>query len=213
MQTSRLETEILMSEKDIPELILVSSSPYRRELLARLGLPFRAVAPKFEENHADFSDPRQLVKALACGKAMSVARDFPNAILIASDQAVWCDGKILGKPGNAERGLAQLKKLRDRPHEFFMALFLYHTGLKQQQEYLVSGAAQLRRDLTDAELRNYIEVDKPFDCAGAARLEGRGLLLYDRLDCEDWTAIIGLPLMALTTALRKWEYPLFSKNS
>jgi septum formation protein len=201
----------MIIDKSLPDLILVSTSPYRRDLLARLGLPFQTVAPKFEENHAGFSDPRELVKALARGKAMSVAKDFSNAILIASDQAVWLDGEILGKPGNAERALQQLQRLRGGLHKFYMGLFLYHTGTKQSQEYLVSGSAHLRRDLTDEELRAYIELDKPFDCAGAAKIEGRGLLLYERLVCEDWSAIIGLPLISLTTALRRWRYPLFPK--
>ncbi|MDZ7288634.1 MAG: Maf family protein [candidate division KSB1 bacterium] len=200
-----------MNQK-IPELILVSTSSYRRKLLEQLGLPFRAVAPKFEENHLDFSDPRDLVKALSRGKAMSVAGEFPNAILIGSDQAVWFDGKILGKPGNAVRALEQLQRLRGKLHKFYMGLFLYHTGIKQSQEFLVSGSASLRRDLTDEELRAYIELDKPFDCAGAAKIEGRGLMLYETLICDDWSAIIGLPLMTLTTGLRKWGYPIFLQS-
>jgi septum formation protein len=202
-----------VSDQKIPNLILVSTSPYRRELLARLGLPFQTVAPKFEENHTDFSDPGKLVTAVARGKAMSVAGDFPNAILIASDQAVWCDGEILGKPGNAGRALQQLQRLREKEHEFYTGLFLHHTGIEQSQTFLICGSAHLRRDLTNEELQAYIELDKPFDCAGAAKIEGRGLLLYEKLICDDWSAIIGLPLIKLTTALRQWKYPLFLKDA
>ncbi len=198
-----------MPDNNLPTLILVSSSPYRRKQLEQLGLPFRAVAPKFDENHAGFSDPRELVKAQARGKAMSVADEFPNAILIASDQAVWVDGEILGKPGNAERALEQLQKMRRTLHKFYMSLFLYHTGLKREQEHLVSGSGYFHRNLTDDELQAYIGLDQPFDCAGAARIEGRGILLYDTLRCDDWTAIVGLPLMTLTKALRQWGYPIF----
>ncbi len=204
-----------MSEvaNNIPDLILVSSSPYRRKQLEQLGLPFRAVVPKFEEDHTRSADPRELVKVQARGKAMSVAEEFPNAILIASDQAVWVDGEILGKPGNAERALEQLQKMRRTLHKFYMGLFLYHTGLKQEQEHLVSGSGYFHRNLTDEELREYIALDQPFDCAGAARIEGRGILLYDSLRCDDWAAIVGLPLMALAKALRQWGYPIFQKVS
>jgi septum formation protein len=198
-------------DKSIPDLILVSSSPYRRKQLEQLGLPFRAVAPKFEEDDTRFADPRELVKARARGKAMSVAEEFSHAILIASDQAVWVEGEILGKPGNAERALEQLQKMRRALHKFYMGLFLYHTGLKQEQEHLVSGSGYFHRNLTDDELRAYIALDEPFDCAGAARIEGRGIMLYDSLRCDDWTAIVGLPLMTLTKALRQWGYPVFPK--
>lgn len=201
-----------VSDRNIPELILVSTSLYRRKQLEQLGLPFRAVAPKFDESKTSLSDPRELVKALAAGKAMSVAADFPNAILIASDQAVWVDGEILGKPGTAEAAFEQLKKMRQELHKFYMGLFLYHAGLKKSQEFLISGTGRFRRDLTDEELRAYIELDKPFDCAGSARIEGRGIMLYDSLRCDDWNAIIGLPLIALTTALRQWEYPIFPRE-
>ncbi len=193
----------------IPELILASTSPYRQELLARLGLKFRAVAPRFEEAHEHNGAPAALALELARGKAMSVARDFPNALLIGCDQVVWFEGRVLGKPGAKERALQELRALRGRTHEFYMGLFLYHTGKKQTQEFIVKGSAKLRADLTEEELRRYIEIDNPIDCAGSAKTEGVGLMLFERLDCEDWTAIIGLPIIALTTGLRNWGYPLF----
>lgn len=195
-----------------PELILVSTSPYRQELLARLGLKFRAVAPRFEESHAHNGDPAALALELARGKTMSVAEAFPNAILIGSDQVVWFEGRVLGKPGSKERAFAELRALRGRTHEFYMGLFLYHTGKKAAQEFVVKGSAKLRADLTEEELRHYIEIDNPVDCAGSAKTEGLGLMLFERLDCEDWTAIIGLPIIALTTGLRKWDYPLFDNH-
>lgn len=195
---------------DSPELVLVSTSPYRKELLARLGLKFRAVAPRFEETHEHEGDPAALALALARGKAMSVAEDFPNAILIGSDQVVWFESRVLGKPGTPERALHELLALRGHVHEFYMGLFLYHTEKKAGQEFIVKGSAKLRADLTAEELRRYIEIDNPIDCAGSAKTEGAGLMLFERLDCEDWTAIIGLPLIALITGLRKWGYPLFS---
>ncbi|MEK7728462.1 MAG: nucleoside triphosphate pyrophosphatase [candidate division KSB1 bacterium] len=194
---------------DAPELILASTSPYRQELLARLGLKFRALAPRFEETHEHNGDPAALALELARGKAMSVAEDFSNAILIGCDQVVWFEGRVLGKPGSKERAFEELLALRGRTHEFYMGLFLYHTEKKAAQEFMVKGSAKLRADLSDNELARYVEIDNPIDCAGSAKTEGVGLMLFDRLDCEDWTAIVGLPIIALTTGLRNWGYPLF----
>jgi septum formation protein len=192
-----------------PELILVSTSPYRRELMTRLQLPFRAVEPRFEENHQAYDDPRKLVLELARGKAMSVAEDFPNDILIGSDQIVWFEGRPLGKPLTPERALQQLQTFRGKEHEFFTGLFLYDGRRHASQDFCIAGRARLRADLSDDELRDYIALDNPLHSAGGAKTEGPGLMLYDKLDCEDWTAIIGLPVMALATGLRKWGYPLF----
>jgi septum formation protein len=200
-------------QRKTPNLVLVSTSSYRQELLRRAGLKFTAVAPRFEETHVHNGDPAELALALARGKVMSVAADFPNAILIGSDQIVWFENRVLTKPGTPERALAELKNLRGRSHEFYMGLFLFHTGLQAAQEFVVKGSATLRADLTDAELRRYIELDDPVNCAGSAKIEGPGLLLFEKMDCEDWTAIIGLPLMKLTTALRHWRCPIFANET
>ena len=194
---------------DVPELILVSTSPYRRELLERLRVPFRTVVPRFKEDHHASDDPRRLVLELSRGKAMSVAADFPRAILIGSDQIVWCEGRPQGKPATPERALRQLQSLRGKDHEFYTGLFLHHTGRSTSQEYCVIGRGRLRADLTDDELRAYIALDDPVNSAGAVKTEGPGLMLFDKLECEDWTAIIGLPVMALVSSLRKWGYPIF----
>lgn len=177
--------------------------------MQRAGLKFHTVAPRFEEVHDNHDDPTKLALALAAGKAMSVATDFPNAILIGSDQVVWFENRILTKPGTPERALEELKVLRGRTHEFYMGLFLFHTGLQVSQEFVVKGSARLRADLTDDELRRYIEIDDPVNCAGSAKIEGPGLLLFERMDCDDWTAIVGLPMIQLATALRKWGYSIF----
>ncbi len=201
-----------MPSSTTPELVLASTSPYRRELMSRLGLPFRAVVPRFEEMHEHEGDPAALALALARGKAMSLAADFDNAIIIGSDQVVWFDGHVLGKPGTQDRAWQELRALRGHTHEFYMGLFLYHTARKAAQEFVVPGSAKLRADLRDEELRRYVEMDNPLDCAGSAKTEGPGLMLFERLDCEDWTAIIGLPVIALTTALRQWGYPLLGPS-
>jgi len=198
-----------ISNIPLPDLILASTSPYRQELMHRAGLKFRAVAPRFEEVYDPLSNPAELALALARGKAMGVAADFPNAILIGSDQVVWFENRVLTKPGTPERAFNELKSLRGRMHEFYMGLFLFHTGLPASQEFVVKGSAKLRADLTDDELRRYVELDDPVNCAGSAKIEGLGLMLFERMDCEDWTAIIGLPMIKLTTALRRWDYPVF----
>lgn len=196
-------------QSKFPELILVSTSPYRQQLMSQMGLNFRAVAPRFDENHIHNGGPAKLALELARGKTMSVADDFHNAILIGSDQVVWFDGHVLGKPGTPERALQELQRLRGRTHEFYMGLYLYHTALRASQEFIVNGSAQLRADLSDEELRAYIALDNPVDCAGSAKTEGPGLMLFERLACEDWTAIVGLPMIKLTTALRKWGVAVF----
>lgn len=201
-----------MLDKNIPALILVSTSPYRQELMQRAGLRCHIVAPRFEETHIHNGDPAELALALARGKVMSVAADFPNAILIGSDQIVWFENRVLLKPGTPERALAELMHLRGHTHEFFMGLFLFHTGLSASQECVVQGTAKLRADLTEEELRRYIAIDHPVNCAGSAKIEGAGLLLFERMDCEDWTAIIGLPMIQLATALRRWGYPIFEET-
>jgi septum formation protein len=193
----------------LPDLILVSTSPYRQELMKQARLPFRAVAPRFDETHAHNGHPAELALDLARGKVTSVATDFSNAILIGSDQIVWFENHALTKPGTPERALHELKNLRGRIHEFYTGLFLFHTGLQASQEFVIKGSARLRADLTDDELRRYIELDNPVNCAGSAKIEGPGLMLFERMDCEDWTAIIGLPIIKLTTALRQWGYPIF----
>ncbi|MDZ7268220.1 MAG: Maf family nucleotide pyrophosphatase [candidate division KSB1 bacterium] len=194
----------------IPDLILVSTSPYRRELMAKMGFRFRAVAPRFTEEHVHHRNPGELALALARGKALSVASDHPHAILIGSDQVVWFEGRVLTKAGSPERAWRELQSLRGKTHEFYMGLFLHHTTAGLSQEFLIKGTGRLRADLSDEELRTYVALDNPSDCAGSVKTEGPGLLLFERLDCEDWTAIIGLPIIALTTALRKWNYPIFA---
>ena len=196
-------------ESPHPELVLASTSPYRKQILENLQLKFRCFNPHFEEIHDNTERPEKLAIVLARGKAMSIAQNFRNAIVIGSDQIVWYEGEVLCKPGSQQRAFEELKRLRGHVHQFFMGLFLYHTELEESQEFVVTGAAKLRRDLTDKELMQYVKRDNPIDCAGSAKTKGCGLMLFERLDCEDWTAIVGLPVIALTTGLRKWKYPLF----
>jgi len=196
----------------VPPLVLVSTSPYRREVMQRLRLPFQVVAPRFEENHEEYDDPRRMVLALSRGKAMSVAADFADAVLIGSDQIVWFEGAPIGKPMSREVAVHRLQALRGRDHEFYTGLYLYDCRRRESQEFCIVGRGRLRDDLSDEELRAYVALDDPVHSAGAVKTEGPGLMLFDKLACEDWTAIIGLPVMALATGLRRWGYPLFFQD-
>lgn len=185
----------------MPELILASTSPYRRELLTRLGIPFRCEAPVCDEEaiKKEGHAPRELAERLAALKAQSLAGKHPGAILIGSDQLASGPAGILGKPGTRAAALAQLEALSGRTHELITALAVWRDG----RLWMHTDVARLTmRALTRAELERYVDADRPFDCAGSYRLEARGIALFERIDAEDHSAIVGLPLMALAGQLR-----------
>ena len=183
------------------ELILASTSVYRRELLARLGIPFRWLAPEFAETELcrDGKTPRQVAEALAEGKAASIAVLEPGATVIGCDQLVALEGRILGKPGTQARAIEQLLDLSGRTHELITALVV----LRAEQAFRHTNVSRLRmRDLTRPEIERYVEHDRPVDCAGSYKLEQRGIVLFESIGTDDHTAITGLPLIQLTSILR-----------
>lgn len=188
-------------------IILASTSTYRRKLLERLGLPFRVLAPGVDEGA--FKDqgfePRELAERLAWAKATSLARDWPEATLIGSDQLVAFEGRILGKPGTLEKAKDQLATLTGRTHELITALAVWHQG--QVWTHLDQTRLTMR-SLTLEEISRYVEADQPTDCAGSYKLEERGIALFDQIETEDHSAITGLPLIALTTILRRLGFPI-----
>lgn len=183
------------------ELILASTSPYRLALLARLGLPFRSIAPKVVEEgwKARGLAPVELATALAAAKALSLAEEYPGAAIIGGDQLVAIDGEVLGKPGNAEGARRQLGKLSGRTHELVTAIAVCVGG--QLHEH-VDIARLTMRALTDDEIARYVDADDPVDCAGSYKLEALGISLFERVEAADHSAITGLPLMALSGMLR-----------
>lgn len=189
------------------DLILASTSPYRRALLERLGVPFRCRAPGVDEDatKALGLPPRELAERLALAKAEAVARREPGAVVIGSDQLVSFDGLVLGKPGTAERAVEQLLSMSGRQHELVTALAVASDGRRDRH---VEVAGLRLRPLTRAEVERYVEADRPLDCAGSYKLEARGIALFERIDCRDHSAITGLPLIALTTLLRERGYPI-----
>lgn len=183
-----------MSESTHRKLVLGSTSPYRRELLERLRIPFEVAAPDVDEAPRPSESPQQLACRLAMSKARAVAAQFPACVVIGSDQVADLDGHALGKPGNHARAVAQLHEMRGQTVIFqtAVAVVCLETGFAQMD------LAQVRvkfRDLTDAEIETYLRAETPYDCAGSAKSEGLGIALLESIDNDDPTALVGLPLI------------------
>jgi len=191
----------------MPPLLLASTSRYRKELLERLGLPFQAVAPQVDEDAVKGGGlaPQQVAEVLAERKAAAVAARHPEAVVIGSDQLVALDGEVLGKAGTRERAVEQLRALRGRTHELLTAVCILHPGPARRHTAI---ARLTMRQLDDAALARYVAADDPVDCAGSYKLECRGIALFSRIDCEDHSAIVGLPLLWLSAALAQLGYPV-----
>ncbi len=183
------------------DLILASTSPYRRALLERLALPFRCVNPRVDEEafKSRVLDPIVLAEALARAKAGAVASEFPHAVVIGSDQIACLDDLILGKPGTVEAARAQLSAMNGRAHQLFTAVAVIHGGVVKTHTDVTT--LTMRR-LSTEEIGRYVEAERPLDCTGSYKIESRGIALFERVECQDQTSIVGLPLIALTTLLR-----------
>lgn len=187
-----------------PLLILASTSPYRRELLTRLGLPFECRAPLVDEEAlkpalADQA-PTEIAQQLATAKALSLSAEAPDATVIGSDQLVAFENQVLGKPGTVEAAISQLLAMSGRSHQLVTALAVCRRGAVRTH---VDVATLTLRPLTRDEVTRYVEADLPLDCAGAYKLERRGIALFDRIEAADHSAITGMPLIALITMLRE----------
>jgi septum formation protein len=182
-------------------LILASTSRYRAGLLTRFGLEFTAQNPGVDENERPGESPRARAFRLSEAKAEAIAREMPNAVVIGGDQVPAASTTILHKPGNAANCREQLKLLSGSTAEFYTACTVrcVETGVKLSH---VDTTAVKLRPLSDAEIDRYIEREQPFDCAGGFKAEALGITLFERIDCEDPTAIVGLPLIWLAGALR-----------
>ncbi len=188
----------------MPRLILASSSAYRRELLSRLQLPFEAITPDIDESPLPGETPPATALRLAQAKAAEIARREGAALVIGSDQVATLDGEHIGKPGNHANALAQLKKMRGRETLFHTALCLLDSRGNEPVIQLENVQTAVRlRDLPDDELDAYLRIEQPYDCAGSAKNEGLGIVLIESLRSDDPTALTGLPLIALTSMLRK----------
>ena len=183
------------------KLILGSTSRYRRELLARLRLPFSIAAPEVDESALPGEAPAALAQRLALAKARAVAQRHPQAIVIGSDQVADLHGQALGKPGNHARATAQLEQMRGQ-------VVLFQTAIAvvcQESGFCQQALAVVRvhyRDLSAREIENYVLAEQPYDCAGSAKSEGLGIALLQSIESDDPTALIGLPLIRTASLLR-----------
>jgi septum formation protein len=196
-----------------PRLVLASSSKYRKELLSRLHVPFEVQVPSIDETPHPGELPEATALRLAKEKAAAVAAQAPDALVIGSDQVATLDGEQIGKPGSHGNALKQLQKMRGRRVIFHTALCLWDGRIADAGQ-----AAQLEnvqtfvtfRNLPDHDLDAYLRIEQPYDCAGSAKNEGLGIVLIEKIESTDPTALTGLPLIALTSMLRRTEFPFFA---
>ena len=182
-------------------VVLASTSPYRMQLLRQLGFPFHVAAPQFEEHIDQAIAPELLVKHLASHKARSLAESYPDALIIGADQVfVNSQGQILGKPGNFETAVRQLRSMAGKTHTFFTGLSVYDSTSGEALTDFVTYRVTLR-PLNEDQIRNYLRRENPIDCAGSFKIEGLGIALMSRLEGEDYSSLIGLPLIKLTDFL------------
>ena len=183
-------------------LVLGSSSVYRRELLARLCLPFEVCSPDVDETPQNGESPLALAQRLALAKAQAVAQQYPQHVVIGSDQVADLNGKPLGKPGTHPRAVEQLQRMRGHTVHFHTALAVIHhaSGLCLQDTATVH---VVFRDYSDDEIERYLLREQPYDCAGSAKSEGLGIAMLERIDSDDPTALIGLPLIRTARMLRQ----------
>ena len=181
-------------------LILASSSPYRKELLQRLFLDFEVFSPDIDESQLADERPDQTALRLAQLKAKKIAETHPDAIIIGCDQVATLDGIQLGKPGNHENAIKQLRTMRGKQVTFHSALCLYNAQTQHMQAEVVPYIVEFR-NLSDTQIDRYLSIEKPYNCAGSAKSEGLGIALISAMHGEDPNALIGLPLIKLITML------------
>jgi len=181
-------------------LVLASTSPYRRTLLERLGVAFETLSPEVEESRRPAESPRDLVCRLAEAKARAGAAQFPDALIIGSDQVAVCGEDILGKPGNHARASEQLARLSGQRVSFYTGLCLYDARNERARVELVPFDVIFRR-LDAAQIERYLQREQPYNCAGSFKSEGLGISLFEALQGDDPNALIGLPLIRLVSWL------------
>ena len=182
-----------------PRITLASTSPYRKELLERLGIEFDTASPDVDETPLAGESPETLVKRLSEDKARAVAATHAG-LIIGSDQVATSGNDILGKPGIHERAREQLRKLSGKSVIFHTGLCLLNTDTNETQVEVVPFAVQFRQ-LTDEQIERYLQHDRPYNCAGSFKSEGLGIALFERMHGDDPSALIGLPLIRLTSML------------
>lgn len=191
----------------MPTLVLASTSRYRRELLARFGLPFDTSRPEVDETPTPGERADALAARLGRAKALAVAAGCDrDAWVIGSDQAAEVEGRLLGKPGGRAAAIAQLQAMRGRRVRFHTSIALAHADGRVLEALDLTEVAM--RELDDSEIARYVDAEQPFDCAGSFKAEGLGITLFDAIESRDPTALIGLPLIATARLLRQAGFRL-----
>ncbi|MCB1843220.1 MAG: septum formation inhibitor Maf [Halioglobus sp.] len=184
------------------QIILASTSPYRQQLLARLAVSFKTEAPEVDETPRPDEPADELVTRLALAKARAVAKRYPQAVVIGSDQVAELDGRLLGKPGNRAAALDQLTASSERCVCFFTAVAVCRHASGHERVHLEPVRVHFRA-LSRAETLRYLELEQPYDCAGSFKVEGLGISLFQSVESADPTSLEGLPLIALSAMLRE----------
>jgi septum formation protein len=182
------------------EIILASTSPYRRRLLERLHLKFRSISPEIDETPLLHEKPAAMAQRLARQKARSVAEHHPDAMVIGSDQVASINGSIIGKPGNFDRAKAQLQSFSGREVQFYTAVNLVCLN-RNLERFHVEPFNVRFRSLNNRQIEDYLRRDQPYDCAGSFKVEGLGIVLFEGMAGNDPTSLEGLPLIRLTDLL------------
>lgn len=190
------------------ELVLASTSPYRRELLSRLKLPFSVTSPEVDETPLPGETPEQTAYRLAIAKAQAVAAQHSDALIIGSDQVATLDGMQLGKPHNFDNATRQLRTMRGKTVTFHTALCLHNSRSGNTQARVVPFMVRFR-DLSDDDIERYLTKEQPYNCAGSAKAEGLGIALIEKMTGDDPNALIGLPLIALVDMLKNEGVSVF----
>jgi septum formation protein len=208
-KTTRNPPNSTARPRPLRQLVLASTSRYRRALLDQLGLPFVVASPATDETPLPGEAPVQTALRLAEAKARSVARDYPHALVIGSDQVADCAGRAVGKPVDHADAVAQLTALSGQTVVFHTGLALLDAGRDDCQTAMVDVRSTFR-DLTPAEIDAYLRRDRPYDCAASVKSDALGIALFVRIESDDPTALVGLPLIRLTDMLRAAGMPILT---
>ncbi len=196
------------------KIILASTSKYRAQLIEKLGLPFQCVKPLADEEFiksiliAENASPTEVAETLSKQKGASIQEIYPDDVIISGDQVVNFHGKIIGKPGSREKALEQLLSMNNQQHELVTSTTLIAGGTIHHNNNITK---MKMKNLTEAEIRSYIELDNPIDCAGSIKIESYGINLFEKVESSDFSAIQGLPLIWISNTLKGLGYELFKK--
>ncbi|ALO34980.1 septum formation inhibitor Maf [Colwellia sp. MT41] len=183
-------------------LVLGSTSPFRKTILAKLQIPFHCAKPAIDESAQQDESPQVLVKRLAIEKAKAVSADYPKALIIGSDQVAVCEGEIIGKPHNFDNAVRQLTKFSGKTIIFYTGLCVYDSE-KDNTLALVEPFTVHFKQLSQADIKNYLHAEQPYNCAGSFKSEGLGICLFSKLEGDDPNTLIGLPLIKLVALLKQ----------